>query len=92
MSRKVKLVTSSGVELGFPLSDGQTVFEAGIVYTVNSYEDFHRLIKHGDFVEVIDEPVVAPEQKSEILEEAPKEDVSTTNEKTSTRNIKGATE
>lgn len=59
MSRKVRYVVASGCELGIPLSDGQNSFETGIVYTVESYDDFHRLIKHGDFEEVFDEvPVV----------------------------------
>jgi hypothetical protein len=72
MVRKVRYIVGSGCELGVPLSTGQRVFEAGIVYDVSNYADFHRLIKHGDFEEVLDE--IPAEEVLEVAPEVPSDE------------------
>lgn len=55
MVRKVKYIDGSGCILRYPLSDGRFEFYAGIIYTINNYDDFMRLISSNSFVEITNE-------------------------------------
>lgn len=56
-SIKVKYVGGQGIELAYPLSNGQSSFLAGVVYELKNYGDFCRLTEASpNFVEVKDEP------------------------------------
>lgn len=54
---KVKYIGGQGIELAYPLSNGQRSFIGGKVYELNNYGDFCRLTEASpNFVEVKDEP------------------------------------
>lgn len=54
---KVKYVGGQGIELAYPLSNGQRSFVGGKVYELTNYGDFCRLTEASpNFVEVKDEP------------------------------------
>lgn len=69
-SKRVKLVGGSRIQLHYPLSTGQDLFEARKEYDITSRKDFDRLMERGDFV------CLNPDVKEEpVLEETKVEDV-----------------
>jgi hypothetical protein len=68
--RKVRYIAGAGTMLHQKLSDGQFIFNAGIIYEVN-HADMVRLTSTGDFEEVKEKTPYLPKREKPIVIEKP---------------------
>lgn len=68
--KQVKYIAGKGVRLASPLSDGRDEFQAELIYDVTNINDYKRLIKSGNFIDVTPKPAKAPKATETKTEEA----------------------